>query len=167
MQLVRPSEKCNLWRFESTGITYEVEQEFDVIWERFEAIGDLKLTEMALLFHLERFPTNVDALHHLSIIYYELNKHFDAYLCSQSAVSLCLQDLPQEFDWDAARMDYTDLNNRPFFRAYKGLGLRYAQREMYGQAKLIFERLIALDSNDRLGVKSELANLSKQMQAYD
>lgn len=159
MKLVQLNKENDLWLFESTGIAYEVEQEFDAIWERFETAGNLELTEMALLFHLERFPNNVDALHHLSIIYCDLNKHFDAYLCSQSAVSICLQAIPKEFDWNTARINYADLNNRPFFRAYKGLGLRYAHKEMYEQAEEIFQRLISLHANDNLGARYELIDL--------
>lgn len=158
MKLIQLSKEDDLWRFESIGVSDEVEQEFDAIWDDYQRSGDSNLTKLSLQFHLERFPNNVDALHHLSIVYYDLDQHLKAYICSQAAVSLCLQGIPQEFNWDTAQIGY-ELSNRPFFRAYKGLGQRYAQRGMYEQAQQIFKRLITLNPKDNSGARYELIDV--------
>ena len=133
-------------------ITQEVEDEFEAARTAWHS-GQFHLAERKFLALVVKCPNNIDVLHHLSIFYCEAGRDATSYAYSQAAVGVGLRAIPAKFSWSKSRMEWSVLENRPFLRAYHGLGLWFLNRQHYKEAAETFSRLLAVCPNDNLGVR--------------
>jgi tetratricopeptide (TPR) repeat protein len=104
-------------------------------------------------------PYHIDALHHLSLLFDETSREFEAFLCCKEAARLGLDAIPEEFSWKHSQLEWFFHENRPFLRAYYNLGLWHHRRDERDKAIAVFSRLLAVCSNDNLGVRYLLPQL--------
>jgi len=103
---------------------------------------------------IDECPEHIDALHHLAIIQGEHGKRQDNFLLEQEAVKVGLNCFPQEFTLGVDLLEWGWLENRPFLRAYCGLGLAYQDRGELEEARSIFLNLLEMNPDDNQGVRA-------------
>lgn len=142
----------NQWVFPSNRIGSPVQREFDDALTAWRA-GKFNVAEKKLAAIVSQYPDDMDALHHLSMLYGETGRDVEAYVYLQAAVGVGLQAIPDAFTWAHSRMDWGFLDNRPFMRAYHAMGLWFLGHGRFDEAIEIFSRLLAVCPNDNLGVR--------------
>ena len=142
----------NSWIFRDPAITYDIDEKFFQAIDTYEA-GHLEQAEKLLLTILAECPNHIDSIHHLSLIYGEQGKEIEAYVFCQAAVSIGLQAIPGQFEWSNSKLEWSWIENRPFMRAYRNLGLWRLNQRRYNGAIEIFERLLSVNPNDNQGVR--------------
>jgi len=121
--------------------------------------GSYDLAENLLKNEIVKNTSNIDALHHLSMLYDDTSREFEAYLCCREAVRIGLDAIPKGFDWRKSQLNWYVHENRPFMRAYHFLGLWHQRRNEIELAITVFSRLLATCPNDNLGVRYILPKL--------
>ena len=146
------------WMFEFPEISEQMEDSFD---EALNAWSNEEndIAESILKNLVTRCPTFIDAIHHLSLIFDDTKRVFESYLCSREAVRVGLEVIPDQFDWGKDKIEWTFLSNRPFLRAYHGLGLYHYHNRNQDEAIKIFRELINICPNDNLGARRLLPKL--------
>jgi len=120
---------------------------------------DCDLAESLLKSLIIQKPSNIDALHHLSMLFDETSREVEAYLCCREAVRVGLDALTEKFDWKTSKLEWGSLDNRPFMRAYHNLGLWHQRRNEINSAITVYSRLLSIFPNDNLGVRYLLPKL--------
>ncbi|MCQ8118503.1 CDC27 family protein [Methylomonas rosea] len=144
-------ESPNNWVFRH-NLPEGVEDSFDDAVELYE-VGNLVEAEETLRKLLLVCPHYIDALHHLSLIFSEDGLELESYLCSREAVRIGLEAIPSNFSWHTGHMNWWELGNRPFMRAYHALGLSLLKNQGPSSAIEIFARLVSVNHNDNLGCR--------------
>nr|VFK47234.1 MAG: Transcriptional repressor TCF25 [Candidatus Kentron sp. TC] len=147
----------NDWEFRDSrafSLDDELDRGIDFFGE-----GQFQLGETLFREIIETHPYHIDALHHLSILYEDTSREFEAYLCAREAVRIGLSAIPKEFSWTTSKLDWGFLDNRPFLRAYYNLGLHLKRRNEIDEAMEIFSRMLSVCPNDNLGVRYLLPEL--------
>ena len=141
------------WAFEYPRISRETQEEFHAAIELRRA-GYIAEAEAEYRRLVAEFPEFIDAHHHLAMLLSETGRHEEAYEIWQLVAALGLQALPEAFEigWD--RLPWFVLENRPFLRAYHGLGLAYYDRGDIERALEIFENLLAMNPSDNQGMRA-------------
>jgi tetratricopeptide (TPR) repeat protein len=141
------------WAFEYPRISRETQEEFHAAIELRRA-GYIAEAEAEYRRLVAEFPEFIDAHHHLAMLLSETGRHEEAYEIWQLVAALGLQALPEAFEigWD--RLPWFVLENRPFLRAYHGLGLAHYDRGDIERALEIFENLLAMNPSDNQGMRA-------------
>lgn len=69
------------------------------------------------------------------------------------AVDIGKKCFPENFSIGTSRLEWNWLENRPFLRAYHGLGLAHYKRGETEKSLPIFKELISLNPNDNQGIR--------------
>jgi tetratricopeptide (TPR) repeat protein len=149
--LLQEREK-NHWVFSVDHNTRDVEDTFEAARDAWHS-GQFHIAERKFLALVEKCPNHIDALHHLSIFYDEAGLDAISYAYSQAAVGVGLRAIPAGFSWSKSRLEWSVLENRPFLRAYHGLGLWFLKHQHYRDAEQAFTRILAVCPNDNIGVR--------------
>lgn len=147
----------NEWFF-SDDLADESIKEFNDAMDEFE-FGEGEVAESKLKSIITDNPYHIDAYHHLSMLWEEVGIDFEAYLCAREAARIGLSVIPENFNWNTARVNWANLCNRPFLRAYHNLGLWLERRKETTQAITVFNNLISICPNDNIGARHELPKL--------
>lgn len=141
------------WEFNYPRLTSVV---FDYFEQAIGAwhLGEDELAEQRYRQLIHDYPEFIDAYHHLAMLLDEAEREEEAFALWQHTVRIGLEHLPEEFDFDAHRLPWIMLDNRPFLRAYHGLGLELLERGRTDKALQVFLRLLDLNPNDNQGVRS-------------
>lgn len=151
MELVKDREG-NEWEFHNPALTEEIEGRFHEALDAYDEGQDVEAEDLARDVAFE-CPNHIDALHHIGLFLGERGAVLDSYAFCQAAVSLGLHAIPASFRWDEDRIPWGRLANRPFLRAYHGLGLHRMEQGAWHEAITIFKRLLAINPNDNQGVR--------------
>lgn len=149
----------NRWTFVFSQTDTEACNTLNILLDK-ETSGFLYLT--ALLKLVEQYPQDADIAYHVAGYYYEIKQKTLSYTYIQSAVSLILQAMPDNFDWQNSKIDYGDIDNRPFFRVYSFLAQHYYEFGLIDEVITICQRLISIHHNDNVGVRYVLVSCYQQ-----
>lgn len=149
----------NRWTFVFSQTDTEACNALNTLLEE-ETDGFLYLT--ALLKLVDQYPQDADIACHVAGYYHKIKQETLSYTYTQSAVSLVLQAMPDHFDWQNVKIDYSDMDNRPFFRAYSFLAQHYYEFDLIDEAITICQRLISIHYNDDVGMRYLLVSCYQQ-----
>ncbi len=150
MQIIQVSP--GEWRFKEPRKVQRLMEKFHGALDILDT-GQIAQSERLLRSIIGECPEHIDALHHLAIIQGERGKRQDSFLLEQEAVKVGLNCFPKEFTLGVDLLEWGLLENRPFLRAYCGLGLEYQNRGEVEEARSIFLNLLAMNPNDNQGVR--------------
>ena len=132
-------------------------------WEQFYEVQDLwssgiesniSKSERGYRSLLKTYPEFIDAYHHLAILLDETDRSQQAFKMWQRSVDISLGCFPPNFSIGQDLLPWILLNNRPFLRAYHGLGLAFMGRGEIKNALSIFTALLSLNPDDNQGIRS-------------
>ena len=95
------------------------------------------------------------ALHqyHLALLLSYTGRTDEAYDIWYAATQLGLQHLPEAVLKGEEEIPWVFIDNRPFLRAYHALGLEYRMRDAHTLALKVWERMLAMNSDDNQGIR--------------
>ena len=138
------------WEFHYPRLTDEVYDAFHEgidLWE----MGENAAAEERYRQLVHDWPEFIDAHHHLALVLDETDRREEAYVIWQETVALGLACMPMTLRTGRDRLPWQFLDNRPFLRAYHGLGLAHLERGYVKRALGIFEHILALNPSDNQG----------------
>ena len=146
------------WAFEDLKIDLDTHKELDEAID-FLSSGDFIQSEGILKNIIGNNSCHIDAYYHLSLVYEDMSRDLEAYLCCREAARIGLSAMPKKFDWRKSKLEWLVLDNRPFLRAYNNLGLWHEKRRETSLAIEVCERILSVCPNDNLGVRYLLPRL--------
>ena len=158
IKLIRNDFDENEWEFADDLIDLSIHEELDQaidLWHE----GKRGSAESILKQIISKNPYHIDAYHHLSMIWEELELDFEAYLCCREAVRIGLSVMPDAFSWKSSKLQWIYLDNRPFLRAYHTLGLWLEKRQEFDEAITVYKNMLSVSPSDNVGVRYLLPKL--------
>ena len=143
----------NEWKFNTPRLNLEAYDRFDDAIELFWA-GNLKESERLFRHLIHEYSEFIDAYHHLAIILEETGRKQEAFHIWQKAVQITIDCFISEFCDDGKQLPWSLIDNRPFLRAYHGLGLMHLKRRDFQKALSIFSNILRMNPNDNQGVRA-------------
>ena len=131
------------WMFEYPRITREVMEEFHEALEYWRE-GDFPIAEQMYRRLIDDYPEFIDVHHHLALVLSVTEREEEAFQIWQMIVAMGLDCLPEAFQMGQDRLEWLILENRPFLRAYHGLGLEYSERGEIVKALRIFQNILTM-----------------------
>jgi tetratricopeptide (TPR) repeat protein len=150
------------WRFEYPRLSWDVMEEFHEALEYWR-VGDVAVTEDMYRDLVDEYPEFIDVHHHLALLLNDTGRDEEAFQLWQEVVGLGLSCLPEEFEMGRDLLPWLILENRPFLRAYHGLGLEYLARGKTEKALEMFENILAMNPGDNQGVRALVVDCSFQL----
>ena len=143
----------NTWIFEFPRLSWDVLEEFP---EAIEFSQAEYMTYAEEKYHrlIDEFPEFIDVRHHLALLLSETERKDEAFHLWQETVALGIGCLPEEFEMGRDMLPWVMLENRPFLRAYHGLGIEYLERGKVKKALRMFADILAMNPNDNQGVRA-------------
>lgn len=140
------------WKFECAPEEYRLMDKFDSGVDLLEA-GNEEEAEKIFRALIRAWPLHIDARHHLALLLLgrgELTAALDLW---GKAAEIGLRSLPTEFVMGEDKLEWICLENRPFLRAYHGLGFALFDAGRVEAAHLIYNHLLAMNPNDNQGAR--------------
>ena len=150
------------WTFEYPRVSWVVMEEFHEALEHWR-VRDLVTAEEMYRALVDEYPEFIDVHHHLALLLDATGRGEQAFGLWQAVVELGLSCLPKEFEMGRDLLPWLILENRPFLRAYHGLGLEYLDRGKTEKAIRIFENILALNPGDNQGARALVVDCSFQL----
>lgn len=141
------------WSFDYPRLSWDTLEEFHEAIELWRA-GYMAVAEAEYRRLTADFPEFIDAHHHLALLLSETERLDEAYRLWGHTVAMGLACLPEAFEMGRDLLPWIILENRPFLRAYHGLGLEYLDRGRVADALEIFENILAMNPGDNQGVRA-------------
>jgi tetratricopeptide (TPR) repeat protein len=117
-------------------------------------VGDVAVAEDMYQDLVGEYPEFIDVHHHLALLFSETGRGKEAFRLWQEVVDMGLSCLPEAFEMGQHLLPWPFLENRPFLRAYHGLGLEYLARGRVEKALEMFENILAMNPGDNQGVRA-------------
>jgi len=149
LEQVAPKE----WKFVRLPQEEALDEEFDRAVELMEE-GKYEEAEKLLRFIIEQCPYHMDAHHHLALLKWEQMDMMGALEEWGKAVEMGMASFPEDFVIGEDLLEWGWIENRPFLRAYHGLGILLFDAGRVDAAYLIFNQLLAMNPNDNQGVRA-------------
>lgn len=143
----------NEYRFLTPRLSFEVIERLDEAVDIWRA-GNLHRSEHLFRLLIIEYPEFVDAYHHLAMLLDETGRKKEAFEIWQKAVQLTIDCFISGFCDDGKQLPWGLLDNRPFLRAYHGLGLMHLKRREIQKALSIFSNILRMNPNDNQGVRA-------------
>ena len=140
------------WTFKFPRLTYEVTERFHELIELWEE-EDIERAERGYRRLIRDYPEFIDVYHHLAMLLDETEHYAEASQLWQQAVQLGLSVFPKSFFIGRDLLPWHFLDNRPFLRAYHGLGFDLFEWGEVETALSIFTNILALNPNDNQGIR--------------
>jgi tetratricopeptide (TPR) repeat protein len=141
------------WEFEYPRLEWEIYESFHGAIEYWQ-MGNAVTAEETYRQLIDDYPEFIDAHHHLALLLGETGRGEEAFQIWQEVVALGLACLPQEFEMGRDTLPWLMVENRPFLRAYHGLGLEYLDRGEIEAALAIFNNMLAMNPDDNQGIRA-------------
>ncbi len=141
LDLIQIGNDDSSWEFSDTKIDISTHDDLDSAIEHWHQ-GNIDLSETILRKLISENQNNIDALHHLSLVYNDTGREFEAYLCCRESVRVGLSAFPNEFILGESKLEWLCLSNRPFLRAYHNLGLFTQSRKEIKASIKIFSTML-------------------------
>ncbi|MGC8638131.1 MAG: tetratricopeptide repeat protein [Athalassotoga sp.] len=116
--------------------------------------GSLKEAEELYISLIIQHPNYIDAYHHLAMLLNIKGKNKEAFNMWEKAVDIGMRCFPKNFKIGDDIIEWGFIENRPFFRAYHGLGLAYLGKHDVEKALSIFNDILVLNPDDNQGIRS-------------
>lgn len=158
IKLIRVAVDEDEWEFADDLINISTNQELDEAIDRWHE-GNPGFAESILKNIISKNPYHIDAYHHLSLIWEELELDLEAYICCREAVRIGLSVIPNEFSWKSSKLHWMYLDNRPFLRAYHTLGLWLEKRQEIDEAITVYKNMLSISPGDNVGIRYLLPKL--------
>lgn len=142
----------HLWEFEYPRVVWEVLEVFHQAIDLWE-VGDLSEAEKQYRQLIREYPEFIDVHHHLALVLDETDREEEAFCVWREAVALGLSCFPKDFSIGRDFLLWGMLDNRPFLRAYHGLGIACLERGEAEEALSIFNSILAMNPGDNQGVR--------------
>lgn len=141
------------WEFVYPRLTQTI---YDVFEDALESrrVRDIEYAEGRYRRLLSDYPEFIDVYHHLAMLLDENDREEEAFALWQQAVMLGSECLPEAVRSGSGTLPWLLLDNRPFLRAYHGLGLKFLERGEIEQALESFLKLLTWNPNDNQGIRS-------------
>lgn len=149
------------WMFEYPRLSWDVMEEFHEALEHWR-VGDVATAEAMYRELVDEYPEFIDVHHHLALLLDATGRGEQAFRLWQAVVELGLSCLPKEFEMGRDRLPWPILENRPFLRAYHGLGLEYLERGETEMALELFENILAMNPGDNQGARALVVDCNFQ-----
>lgn len=143
----------NEWVFEFPRLSVEAHNRLDNAIDLWHA-GDLSGAEREFRLLIVEYPEFVDAHHHLAMLLDGSGRNREAFDALQRAVQVTIDCFISAFCTVGKRLPWGAIDNRPFLRAYKGLGFQYLKRGEINKALPIFRNILRLNPTDNQGVRA-------------
>jgi len=147
------------WMFEYPRLDMAVYDRYEEAIDTWE-IGEVDLAEQALRDLIADYPEFIDVYHHLAMLLEASGREEEAFQMWQQVVQMGLECVGEGFEPGRDRLEWGYLDNRPFLRAYHGLGLAYLERGDRQKAFEIFRNILAMNPNDNQGIRGILADMA-------
>ena len=145
------------WVFEFPRLTFEINEEFHKAIELWEE-DDINQAEQRYRQLLTDYPEFIDVYHHLALLLDEAGHYCEAIQLWEQAVQIGLSAFPGSFLVGQDLLPWSYLDNRPFLRAYHGLGYDFFERRKFESALSIFNNILALNPSDHQGIRGPAIN---------
>ena len=142
-----------VWGFEYPRLEWEVLEEFHGAIDM-AGMGDFVAAEELYRQLIDEYPEFIDVYHHLALLLSDTNRYEEAFAIWKEVVRLGMDCLPAAFEMGYDQLPWLDIENRPFLRAYHGLGLEYLERGEVEIALGFFNNLLAMNPNDNQGARA-------------
>jgi len=149
----------NEWTFVFPRLTSNIMEQFHEAIELWET-EHLSQAERRYRQLLLDYPEFIDVYHHLAMLLDETDRYPEAFQLWQRAVDIGLNCFPRSFSIGRDLLPWAVLDNRPFLRAYHGLGLVIFEQGGVENALSIFTDILAMNPNDNQGVRGIAINCS-------
>lgn len=140
------------WKFECAPEEHRLLDKFDRGIDLLEE-GNEEEAEKTFRAVIRAWPLHIDAHHHLALLLLSRGELSAALDLWGKAAEIGLRSLPAEFAMGADKLEWAHLDNRPFLRAYHGLGFALFDAGRFEAAHLIYNYLLAMNPNDNQGVR--------------
>jgi len=158
------------WRFIYPAPYEELTDRFHAGCEMLE-MGDNLAAEVAFRSTLSQMPDHLDAIHHLALVLSDRGEVDHASDLWRLSVVIGRMAFPPEFEWGVDRLEWGDLDNRPFLRCLHGHALDLYEQQHVEQALGLFQELLSLNPNDNQGARAmaleALFHLDRWKEAFD
>jgi len=112
---------------------------------------------------IEKCPYHIDAFNHLSVAYKNQDKNLEALLATEKAYNIGKHCFPKEFNFKKDKIEWSNLDNRPFLRACIGIALEfYEKNELEKTINVLFD-MLKFNQNDNQGVRYLLLEIYFKM----
>jgi tetratricopeptide (TPR) repeat protein len=153
----------NEWRMDLPRITRAADKclEKGISWME---LGDHLKARNAFYQLIRDLPEHIDAYHHLALSYEKAGLDHQASIIWRSGIEAALKFFPERFSFDRDMLPWLERGNRPFLRAYHGLGsclLRIG--DTHGALKLL-ERMLTLNPDDHQGASAQAISCYFQLE---
>ena len=149
-------EKLGLkeWKFKIPSLPKKLDDSFD---RGIDLMGGENTREAEKIFRtvIKSSPSHIDARHHLAMLLYDRGEILPALRTWGKAVDIGIRAFPREFSLGEDRLEWGWIENRPFLRAYQGLGCILFDVGEFDAAQRIFNNLLAMNPNDNQGVRGQ------------
>jgi tetratricopeptide (TPR) repeat protein len=143
----------NEWTFHTPRLNLEAHDRLDEAIELWRE-GDLQESERLFRLLILEYSEFIDAYHHLAMILDETGRKQEAFQIWQKAVQLTFDCFISTFCDDGKQLPWGVIDNRPFLRAYHGLGLMHLRSGEVQKALSIFSNILRMNPNDNQGVRA-------------
>jgi tetratricopeptide (TPR) repeat protein len=126
-------------------------------------VGDVAVVEDMYQDLIDEYPEFIDVHHHLALLLSETERGEEAFQLWQEIVAMGLSCLPEEFEMGRDLLPWVIIENRPFLRAYHGLGLEYLARGKVEKAFAMFSNILAMNPGDNQGARALVVDCSLQL----
>lgn len=141
------------WEFDYRRIDWDTLEIFHHAIDLWHA-GDISVAEQQYRQLISDYPEFIDVHHHLALLLGETGREEEAFEIWQEIVAFGLSCFPADFSIDQDILLWGMIENRPFLRAYQGLGLELLGRGRVDEALAIFSNMLAMNPNDNQGVRA-------------
>jgi len=143
------------WEFAYPRLTSVAYNRLDEAIDRMHS-GRVEPAERIYLDLVQHHPEFLDARHHLAILLDGTGRTQEAFELWRLSVSIGMTAFPLGFEWAQDILPWECLDNRPFLRAYHGLGLAFLKRRNIDGAAESFQNLLKLNPSDNQGARALL-----------
>jgi tetratricopeptide (TPR) repeat protein len=154
------------WTFEYPRLAWEIYESFHDAIDEWQ-MGDVDSAEDTYRELIADYPEFIDVYHHLALLLSETGRGKEAFQIWREVVDFGLACLPLEFEAGRDRLSWLMLENRPFLRAYHGLGLEYLERGEVETALEIFDTILAMNPGDNQGVRALVVDCNLRLNRPD
>ncbi len=141
------------WTFAQPPCAAQVAGNFDRGLDLMDE-GDAEEAEQIFRAVIKVCPLHIDAYHHLALLMFRRDELAASLNLWGQAVEIGLQSLPEEFVIGEDRLEWIQMKNRPFLRAYFGLGIALFSAGRIESAHVVYNQLLSMNPNDNQGVRA-------------
>ncbi len=137
------------------------------LYDTFESTRSPSRAEKKLRFIIERYPCAFDAYDQLAyILHYLGDKRDETIELLSKGIERAQELFPSDFVLGQSSLPWGILENRPFLRMYKTLGIAFKGSGSIEKAREVFRHIVGMNPDDNQGVRELLCSCHFQLGDY-